>query len=181
MLAAGSCDNDLELLSRAIEIAAPDGLFLEFGVASGRTISHISSIRSGDIYGFDSFQGLPEDWRTGYPRGAFAGAAPEVPQNVHLLTGLFSHTLPDFLGETPGAVSFVHVDCDLYSSTKVILDTLVGRIVPGTVIVFDEYFNYPGWRQHEFRAFQEFVASHDISYNYTFFVPSHQQVCVVIR
>lgn len=181
MLTAISCGNDLELLSRAIGIAAPEGLFLEFGVASGRTITHLASRRTGPIYGFDSFQGLPEDWRTGYARGAFAGAVPNVPPNVHLLTGLFSHTLPDFLRQNPDALSFVHIDCDLYSSTKLILDTLAGRIVPGTILVFDEYFNYPGWKQHEFKAFKEFVAAHSIKYDYAFFVPSHQQVCVVIR
>ena len=181
MLTARACTNDLELLSSAIELADKDGLFLEFGVASGRTISHIASRHSGPVHGFDSFLGLPENWRTGYEKGTFAGVMPEVPPNVHFEVGLFSNTLPDFVTKHSGSVSFVHIDCDLYSSTKMILDTLAGRFYPGTVLVFDEYFNYPGWRAHEFKAFQEFVSESHIKYDYIYFVPRHQQVCVIIR
>jgi len=59
-----------------------------------------------------------------------------------------------------------------------VLNTLAKRIVPGTVIVFDEYFNFPGWQQDEFRAWQEFVAEHKIKYEYLGFVSSHQEVCL---
>jgi hypothetical protein len=48
--------------------------------------------------------------------------------------------------------------------------------VPGTVILFDEYFNFPNWEQHEYKAFQEFVASHGVTYTYLGF--ARQQVAV---
>jgi hypothetical protein len=51
----------------------------------------------------------------------------------------------------------LHIDCDIYASTKEIFDNLVDNIVPGTVIVFDELYNYPGAEEHEFKAFQEFL------------------------
>jgi hypothetical protein len=54
------------------------------------------------------------------------------------------------------------------------------RIRNGTVILFDEYFNYPGWELHEFKAFQEFIAHTGLSYRYIGVVPSHQQVAVKI-
>ena len=61
-------------------------------------------------------------------------------------------------------VAFIHVDCDLYSSTKTIFSLLSDRIVPGTIILFDEYFNYPNWQQHEYKALQEFVDTKNIKY-----------------
>ena len=60
----------------------------------------------------------------------------------------------------------MNIDCDLYSSTRDIFDAAFERIVPGTVIVFDEYFMNPNWQQHEFRAFQEAVTKHGWTYEY---------------
>jgi hypothetical protein len=48
----------------------------------------------------------------------------------------------------------------------------------GTVILFDEYFNYPNWERHEFKAFQEFVSERHVKYTYLAF--ARQQVAVRI-
>jgi hypothetical protein len=79
-------------------------------------------------------------------------------------------------GDTP--LQLLHVDCDLYSSAVTILTTLKNNIVPGTVIIFDEYINYPGWELDEFRAWQEHVAKHEIKYEYIGRVSRHQKVAV---
>ena len=176
-------DSDLSLLSKALELAQPNGLFLEFGVASGRTISHMAlNTPQIQFYGFDSFEGLPEAWRSGFGKGAFLQARlPVVPPNVTLVKGWFDDTLPGFLRDRPQLpLSLLHIDCDLYSSTKTIFANLQDRIVPGTVIVFDEYWNYPGWRNHEFRAFEELLADTGIHATPFGFVPSHQQAGFVI-
>ena len=76
--------------------------------------------------------------------------------------------------------SFLHIDCDLYSSMRAVLKLCGPRIRKGAVLVFDEYLNYPGWRDHEFRAFQEFVAETGRQYEYLSVVPSHQQVAVIV-
>lgn len=169
------------LLIHAVSKANPGGLFLEFGVATGRTATCISERIEEKLYAFDVFEGLPEDWRTGYPKGHFAGVEPDVPNNVVIVKGLFADTLPKFAAENDGFISFLHVDCDLYSSTKEIFDSIGRRLVPGSVIVFDEYFNYPGWKHHEFLAFKEFTEVNGVTYRYDSFVPSHQQVCVVVK
>ncbi len=182
MLTAENIGSDLDLLQRAIGLRSFDGMVLEFGVASGRTINHIASLTADAIHGFDSFSGLPEAWRTGFQQGAFAQQIPRVRDNVELVVGLFSETIPEFLKKAVGRkISLLHVDCDLYSSTKTIFDFLAPFIVPGTVIVFDEYFNYPGWRHHEFSAFQEFISKSGLAYRYDSFVSKQQQVCVVIE
>jgi hypothetical protein len=77
-------------------------------------------------------------------------------------------------------VSFLHIDCDLYSSTACIFRLLAPRIVPGTVIVFDEFLNYPGWRLHEFKAWEEFRLRHGVKYRFSGCVPGHQQVAMMI-
>lgn len=135
--------------------AAKEGLFLEFGVSRGVSINHVASFTSSTVHGFDSFQGIPEDW--GHcKKGAFStnGVLPEVRKNVKLHVGLFDETLPEFLKAHNEHISFLHIDSDLYSSAKTVLQLLHDKIVVGTVIVFDEYFNYPGWQQNEYLAFQ---------------------------
>jgi hypothetical protein len=77
---------------------------------------------------------------------------------VKLHRGWFNESLPPFLSANPGSAAFLHIDCDIYSSTVTILDCFKDRIVPGTIIVFDEYFNYPNWKSHEHKAFEEFIA-----------------------
>jgi hypothetical protein len=182
MQAAECFSDDESLREFSVRRRNIQGLVLEFGVASGRTINQIArAVFPEPVFGFDSFNGLPEDWNADHRRGKFAQAVPSVQPNVELIVGLFAKTLPQFLKErSDQQVSLLHIDCDLYSSTKVIFEELSSRIVPGTVIIFDEYFNYPGWQQHEFKAFQEFVFSRSLKYSYIGFNRSHAQVTVVI-
>jgi predicted O-methyltransferase YrrM len=102
-----------------------------------------------------------------------------VRENVELHVGWFDATLPEFKtkhGNTP--LQLLHIDSDLYSSAVTILETLKDNIVPGTVIVFDEYLNYPGWELDEFKAWQEHVAKYKIKYEYIGRVSKHQKVAV---
>lgn len=159
-----------QVLEYALRHAKGDGHFLEFGVYKGGSIRFIAKcIGSQVVYGFDSFEGLPENW-VGYrlDKNAFTtrGKLPKIPSNVQLYPGWFDKTLPQWLDKHPGPVSFVHIDCDLYSSTKTVFDLLTPRIQQGTTIVFDEYFNYPNWQNHEYKAFQEFVDRHNVKYQY---------------
>jgi predicted O-methyltransferase YrrM len=181
LILAQACSSYLALLDRAVELASGPGLILEFGVGSGHSISHLAGRTDKRIFGFDSFEGLPEAWRSDLGKGAFATDPPTVPKNVTLVKGWFNETLPQFLAAHTEDVALLHVDCDLYSSTKTVFDLLAPRLVPGSVIVFDEYWNYPGWKDHEHKAFQEFSREYGKAYRYDSFVPSHQQVCVVLK
>ncbi len=161
------------------------GLVLEFGVFSGNSINYIASKKNWIVDGFDSFEGLPENWRDGYDRGFFSvNALPNVPANVRLHRGWFQDSIPRFLeslGDKGTPISYLHIDCDLYSSTKTIFEFLGNRIVSGTVIVFDEYFNYDGWEDGEFLAFKEFVKLNSIKYEYLTYNSTHEQVAVIIQ
>ncbi len=157
-----------EVLSLALKQVTVPGLYLEFGVFKGGTIRFIAEKVGGSqiVHGFDSFEGLSEAWSGDPGRFDAQGRLPKVPSNVRLHKGYFSDTLPQWAAANPGPIGFLHIDCDLYQSTKCIFEHLGDRIVPGTVIVFDEYFNYPNWQEHEFKAFQELVAERRIRYEY---------------
>lgn len=146
--------------------AAVEGLVLEFGVWEGKTISDMATrfarLQSGgvgqrEIHGFDSFLGLPHAWEgRGMPQGRFStgGTLPDVPPNVHLHKGWFNDTLPVFLREieegvpsAPSRVALVHMDANLYSSTREVLDMLLPWMRAGTVVWFDDYLH------HAVRAF----------------------------
>lgn len=149
------------VLAAGLEAATVDGLVLEFGVYHGRSLRTIAAASPGEVHGFDSFQGLPEAWSAAEGAGAYstAGRRPAVPANVALHAGWFEDTLPPFMEAHPGPVRLAHVDCDLYSSTRTVLAGLADRFVPGSVLVFDDLLGYPGFEQHELRAFEEFVAA----------------------
>lgn len=148
----------------------PNTLWLEFGVASGKTINYISKFTENKVYGFDSFIGLPEKWRDGFDKGSFSrnGELPKVNSNVTLIKGWFNETLPTFIKEQNKKVSFLHLDADLYSSTKFILDCLKTYIDENCVVVFDELVNYPGFdgENGELRAFYEFINENTVDYTW---------------
>jgi len=167
------CFRSVEDLRRhAFAARTIDGLLVEFGVWRGHSISFFASITEATIHGFDSFEGLSEDW-SGWelPKGYFSlqGVVPEVPANVRLIKGWFDTTLPKFLRENPEPFAFMHLDCDTYEAAATVLRIACDRLVKATVIVFDEYFGYRGWRMGEFKAWQEFVASKGIHYEYLAF------------
>ena len=72
----------------------------------------------------------------------------------------------------------MHVDCDLYSSTATVLQQVGPRLVPGSVVCFDEYWNYPGWQDHEHRAWQEYVEASGIRFEYATYTSNDEQVAM---
>jgi len=148
----------------------PNTLWLEFGVATGKSINYISTFTNDKVYGFDSFEGLPEKWRDGFDKGCFDrnGILPEVNSNVELIKGWFNETLLNFIQTHNKKVSFIHMDADLYSSTKYIFDVLKDFIDKDCIIVFDELVNYPGFDgdKGELRAFYEFITENKVDYEW---------------
>lgn len=144
------------------------GLIAEFGVRNGHSINHIAKIFSDrTIYGFDSFEGLPEQWGD-LAKGAYTvdGRLPQVRSNVKLIKGWFEDSLPKFIQNCHENIAFLNVDCDLYSSTATILENLSGRFIPGSIIIFDEYIMNENWREDEYKAFQEWIAKYGVEYEY---------------
>ena len=151
-----------------------DGLCIELGVYQGRSINFFAHHKPNITwYGFDSFHGFKEDWMGGFfSEGEYStdGQLPKVNNNVRLIKGFFKDTLPNFLKEKKQNISFLHVDCDTYESTKEALEIISSkRFVTNTIILFDEYISYVGWEHGEFKAWKEFVKKNNIKYKYEMF------------
>jgi hypothetical protein len=150
-------------LEHALEIVkseSADGLLLEFGVFSGRSLWTMADrCPAATVVGFDSFEGLPGKWRDGFDKGAFdlKSQVPPLPANAGVFKGWFDQTVPRFrrLLGSDVRVDLIHIDCDMYASTKAVFDGLADKIRGGTLLVFDELVNYPGYEEHELKALFE--------------------------
>jgi hypothetical protein len=175
-------NNKKHMWDCAISKIKIDGHIAEFGVFKGESINYLSKkIYPKPIFGFDSFLGLVEDFVLDYPKGGFNlnGLQPEVNDNVKLVTGFFSDTLPEWLNNNPGPFSLLNIDCDTYESTSFVLNSIgPTKIVPGTMILFDEYFGFHGWENCEFKAWQEYCKNNNVKYKYI--AVCHLQVLVEV-
>jgi hypothetical protein len=182
MASAMAFENKEAMWTYVLDLCKVDGIYSEFGVWKGDSINYIARLLNGrEIYGFDSFIGLKDDWPAfGWAKGHFSveGEVPNVEPNVTLIKGFFDETVPDFLRTHAGPFSFVHIDCDTYNSTRTVLNLIVSRLRVGSIILFDEYFGCRGWRLEEWKAWQELVNSYQIKYEYKAF--SNMQVAVQI-
>jgi len=159
----------LDLIKYSVKQAVNDRLFLEFGVLGGYSLKYLAECRPDRrFYGFDTFEGIPENWGEFYPKGhGKQDHIPQIPGDVILIKGLFQDTLEPFLEDHPEPVSFLHLDADLYSSTKYVLFTLAdaGRIQKGTIIEFDEVFFQDSKYtilDDEYQVYLEFLEKYDV-------------------
>jgi len=133
-------------------------LCLEFGVWKGESINLFSKY-ADKIYGFDSFEGLIDDWH------GFSGVAqesfnlnkvlPKVNSNVELIPGWIEETFEKFQKEKNSSIKFVNIDVDTYKTSKFILQKIKPLLVKNSIIIFDELYNYPGWDVGEYKALKE--------------------------
>ena len=149
-------------INKALENRSNDKYFyLEFGVFRGESINRFAEIlhsRNSKIYGFDSFEGLREDWAgTDVEKGHFNldGKIPKLKNNAIPIKGWVQDTLPNFLEKNNPLINFVHIDLDTYSSTKFVLEKVKPYLQKGAILLFNEFYNYPGWSVGEYKAFSE--------------------------
>lgn len=175
------------LLRVAAQTARP-GVSCEFGVYTGASLKTIRNFRKPWVFGFDSWEGLPEAWDHGdgapHEAGHFACAMPtDLPVGVKLVRGWFCDTIPAWLAKYDAAIEFLHIDCDLYSSCRDVLLGMNERIKAGVVIVFDELCSfdgtYPHWRNGEWKALHEWLKTgHEVR---PIARTGHQQVAFVVE
>ena len=152
-------------------ILHPKGHYVEFGVYEGKSINYLASLNKNiTFHGFDSFEGLPEQWFMGHKvieKGDFAvSELPKVVPNVVLHEGWFEDTIPVWKKDHKRHISFINIDCDLYKSTKTVLELLNNQIVESTLIRFDDLLPspispYPKWEEGEWKALVEWCKNYD--------------------
>jgi hypothetical protein len=152
--------------------------YLEFGVWVGASINFFSNYVN-TIYGFDSFEGLREDWvGTEAPKGTFnlKRKLPKLNKNVIPVVGWVQDTLVPFLDKHKPEINFIHLDMDTYESTKFVLTKIKPYLTKNCTIAFDELYNYPGWELGEYKALKEIF--NDSEYKYVCFCKNGQQAMI---
>ena len=152
---------------------------MEFGVYVGTSINFFSEYVN-TIYGFDSFQGLRDDWLGhSLPKGNFNlnKKLPKLNKNVIPIIGWVHDTLVPFLEKYKPEINFVHMDMDTYETTKFILSQIKPYIVKNCIIVFDEFYNF-AWEVGEYKALKENF--NDNEYRYVCFCIDGKQAAIQI-
>ena len=164
-----------------------EGEIIEVGVFQGKSVNLIADVltRRGDnrlVHGFDSFEGLEEDW-SGEALGKeffdLKGRLPAVRPNVRIHKGWIQDTLGPFYAERGGKppIALIHIDTDTYTPARFILEHSKALLTPGTVIAFDELIGYPNWQEHEFKALNEILPRS--SYRFIGFTPRQAAIQIV--
>jgi O-methyltransferase len=158
--------------------------YLEFGVFEGESILYFASLNTAPestFFGFDTFEGLPEDWvefsRTVKSKTfSTDGGLPKIEdERVTFMKGLFQETLPGFLKSFKSTNQLViHNDSDLYSATLFVLTFMDDLLIPGTVIIFDEFYSV----LDEFRALEDYASAYMRSYEVLAATKNHVQVAI---
>ena len=155
--------NRWSIFDRAVGWSDRSRPFYEFGVWMGDSFRYLmQSYRKG--FGFDTFEGLPEDWRT-VPKGSYSsfGRIPQI-RGAEFVAGEFAHTLPQFFARPRAKAALINFDADLYASTLCALSNARPVIDGRTLLVFDEFIVNSEWEKDEYRALEEFCTREGLGY-----------------
>ncbi|MES1219974.1 MAG: class I SAM-dependent methyltransferase, partial [Bacteroidota bacterium] len=162
-------DDRIKGFQHVLETCDPAGevpvTYMEFGVASGASFRWwLSNLKHKDstFYGFDTFEGLPENWGLFFKKGDMSHQVAEINDSRHqFIKGLFQETLGSFIKENAAELNsekrkIVHLDADLFTATLFVLTQLAPYFHKGDILIFDE-FSVP---DHEFFALDIFQKSY---------------------
>lgn len=182
-------NSDADVLRYASDhVVFKNGVYIEAGVGVGRTTNFIAALNPlKTIYGFDSLKGLPSQWDRDdlvFKKGTFGykdnNALPQLLNNIIFYKGLFEEILPQFVDEVlrDQQIALLHIDSDIYSSARTVLFTLKNNLKPGSIIVLDECYNYPGYERNEWKALNEFLAATNLKAKFLAYNQNHEQVAL---
>jgi hypothetical protein len=149
-----------ELLESIIPRIPADGDLAEFGVFKGAVTRFMRPRFPSRIYhAFDSFHGVPEAMSLSVHQNAFdlGGNIPDLPPGTTVHAGWFEDTIPRWREHFDAPIAWAYIDCDLYESVCAVLEGLTDRIRPGTILSYDDWYNFPNWQQHSLKATREWT------------------------
>lgn len=155
--------------------------YLEFGVAEAHSFRWFAAHckhPDSTFHGFDTFEGLPEDYGL-FKKGEMSAIIPQLDDSrVQFYKGLFQETFPGFIkdNDLSGKRKIIHLDADLFTATLYTLSTLGPHLNKGDILFFDE-FNVPN---HEYYAFKVFSESYYIKTELLGAVNNYLQVALII-
>ena len=164
-------EKDLFNAFKFLKLNNVKGSYVEFGVASGKTLNYAYDITKRSDYnfneyiGFDSFEGMPEpkgiDKQFYWNKGDYKHSLTEIKnilshiKKLKLIKGYYEKTLKKT--KLKDKASYVHIDCDYYHSSKLALNFILPYLQNGTIICFDDWYCfYNDENLGEQKAFNEF-------------------------
>jgi len=158
--------NRPELLEAVLPLIPANGDLAEFGVFKGAVTWFVRPRFPDRTYhAFDSWQGVPESMGLAVDKFGFSldGRVPDLPPATTIHTGWFEDTLPKWRAQCDASIAFAYIDCDLYESVRTVLEAIADRLRPGSIVIFDDWFNFPNWQAHSFRAAHEWTERHGLT------------------
>lgn len=161
-------------------LAPESGCIVEAGVWRGGMSAGMADMLPGRVhYLFDSFEGLPPateldgagalQWQAdvngptycdncraerAYAEQAMTRARAK---QFHLVQGWFSETLVDFVPPEP--IAILRLDGDWYDSTMQCLASLYPKVMPGGLVIVDDYYTWEGCA----RALHDYLSKNKIA------------------
>lgn len=181
---------DLDTLGRVFQSPhlLRHGVWCEFGVAAGASLKRLAAERGkACLWGFDVFTGLPKDWLPRFPKGAFKQESIPLVEGVHIVTGLFSETLPYWNPSNYGFVTLAHIDCDLYEGAVQALRKILPLVTAGSIIVLDEVWNVEDFEKNEMLALYDALQSYEalgflsLEWDWLYASKSRQSAAILIK
>jgi len=158
--------------------------YLELGVCGGQSFEWwVGANKNPDsrFYGFDTFEGLPENWGVFFNKGDMYAAVPNLNDTrAEFIKGLFQETMVPFLKTHPldnGKRKVIHLDADLFSSTLFSLTMLFPYLKKDDILFFDE-FNVPN---HEFYALKLLTEAFYVQTELIGAVNNYYQVALIVK
>jgi len=177
--------NRIEIIKFLKEISNDKNnkLHLGFALYDAKMINTIlKKIEPNILYCFENVKGLEEDWKD-YKKGNLKNnfSMKFERKNVKLVIGDYKENIKKLLNENKQKCELVYLDCNTYNITKEVLNVLKERIVKDTILFIYDYFNYLGWEEGQFKAFQEFVKENNIKYKYLAYEKYGYTVAIKIK
>ena len=162
--------SDSEVIRIGSDNVSIDGEYLVFGVGSGKAVNFLAALNPTlTIYGFDSF----------------LHKKPVTPflHNVSIIEGQFKESLPLFFQKTllTKQIAFLYINCHSYRSTRDVFIWLRDHLADRSIIVFDEFYNFPGFENEEYKAFEEFLVENEFDVEYLSYNTENEQVAVRLK
>lgn len=104
---------------------------------------------------------------------------PKLNSNIELIVGWVEDTLEDFLKKHNPKINFVHLDLDTYNSIKYTLEKIKPYLVKNSILIFDELYNYYGWKNGEYKALVEIFGENE--FEYKAFLINGERVVIEIK
>jgi hypothetical protein len=155
----------VEMLEALFPLIPAEGDLAEFGVFTGAVTRFVRPrFMDRRYHAFDSWRGVPEEMSLSVAKFSFDlnGVVPELPPETTIHAGWFDETIPKWREQFETPLAFAYIDCDLYESVKTVLEGITDRIRPGTILAYDDWYNFTNWEAHSPRATQEWAQRHAI-------------------